>query len=77
MIRCPKCRSDGENIILREMWRDHCIEFDQRKDGTIEPEGILLEGSACRVDGKCGVCGHGWKLRGILQITDIKGYGCL
>lgn len=71
MTRCPKCKADGENIILREHWTDHVIEFVQNADGTVQPEGILREGSPAMVRGVCACCGHRWKLRGVSQITEL------
>jgi hypothetical protein len=71
MIRCTKCRAEGQDVLLREHWSDHVIEFDQNADGTVEPEGILLDGSPYKVIAVCGLCGHRWRLRGIGQITDL------
>ena len=71
MIRCPKCKAAGADIILREHWSDHVIEFDQNADGTVEPEGILLDGSPYMVRAACGRCEHRWTLRGIRQITEL------
>lgn len=71
MIKCRKCKADGENIVLVEHWQDHVIEFDQNSDGTIKPEGILRDGSPYKVVARCGRCGHNWTLRGVLQITNL------
>jgi hypothetical protein len=71
MIRCRKCKAEGEDIVLREHWTDHVIEFDQNADGTVEAEGILLEGSPNMVRAYCTKCQHRWKLRGITQITNL------
>jgi hypothetical protein len=73
MIRCPKCKSKGEDILLTEYWRDHSIEFQQLENGTIEREGILRDGSPYSVFAKCFHCSHSWRLRGITQIAELTG----
>ena len=71
MIWCRKCRCEGEQIVLREFWTDHGIEFDQNDDGTVEREGILFNGNPYKVVAKCWNCGHSWTLRKITQITQL------
>ena len=38
---CPKCR--GKDLILKELWKNHAIEFDY-KNGEIIGKGVLTEG---------------------------------
>ena len=71
MIKCPRCKSSGESISLRELWIDHCLDFDQRRDGKIEAEGYVREGAPYEVRGCCLDCDHQWKLRGVRQISDL------
>ena len=65
--KCPKCRRLP--IIYLEMWAGHSIEF-AAVDGVPEKEGNLEAGSPTHVIAECG-CGHMWRLRGVLQITDV------
>ena len=71
MVKCIKCKAQGEDIVLKEFWHDHGIEFQQNADGSIEKEGILFEGCPYKVVAKCFACGYFWTLRGVIQITGI------
>lgn len=67
--KCPKCQSN--NLLLIEVWKDHEITWEQkdgifdRRDGNIEP------GDPYKVEAECRNCGHKWRIRKALQITDI------
>lgn len=70
--RCPKCKVGPENVLIRELWRNHSIVFDQDEAGKIDREGYLSEGSPYALQGECGVCQHRWKIRGS-QISNLPG----
>lgn len=66
--RCPKC---GElPFYLNEVWNNNGLQFDVDKNGNISKEGILTTGDPVKVVAHC-ICGHHWRLRNILQITDL------
>lgn len=74
MVKCPKCKSEGSNIVLVEIWDGAALIFNQRDDGLIETEGWTSNKSnPTSVNGNCK-CGHKWKIRGVTQIIDIPGY---
>ena len=66
--RCPKCQ--GRNLVLSELWAA-ALEFDC-DDGQISEEGVTRPGFPYAVDARCLRCYHSWRLRGVLQITDLK-----
>jgi hypothetical protein len=74
MIACPKCKSNGTSIVLTEFWRDSLVEFDQQENGALPEEGVLKEGNPYEVRGWCLDCGKRWKLRGVMQVSQLAGY---
>ena len=75
MVRCPKCRSGGEDVGLIEYWEGAHMEFYQNTDGTIDPEGVLLSNmDPFKISALCVTCGHRWTLRGIMQIVQLPGH---
>lgn len=66
-IRCPRCGM--QPCYLIEVWTNHSIEFEYDQD-LIDREGILQEGEPKYVAARCE-CGHGWRLHGVSQITDL------
>ncbi len=75
MVACPKCRASGECVVLHEIANGNVLEFSQRADGTIDPEGVLIHnGDPVRVTGVCLECAHRWTLRGVRQIVNLAGH---
>ena len=75
MTRCPKCHACGEYIVLHEIWNGEILEFLQMKDGSIHPEGTILQkGDPVGVRGFCLSCAHRWKVRGVFQIIHVPGH---
>lgn len=74
-IKCPKCGGSPDSFL--ELYRDHGISF-YMEDGKLEREGILEPGEPYKVEALCGTCGHQWRLRGVMQITDLilEGESC-
>jgi hypothetical protein len=68
MRKCPKCRS--VNLQLSEQWT-YSISWDQDQAGLMSKTGDAEPGDPYCVEAKCKNCGHGWRLRGISQITDL------
>lgn len=68
--RCPKCR--GFVSHFSEIWDGHSIEFDADESERPEAEGVLCEGSPVKVIAHCAECGHAWRLRGVVQITELR-----
>jgi len=69
--RCPRCRA------VEVCWVEHCLAtttFDQTASGIGE-EGFHSNGAdPFAVYGHCQACGHEWRAKGILQITDLPGH---
>lgn len=66
IIRCPKCRKRTTSFQERwDMTRSHDIEGGEWLSA---PDG---DGFPYAVDARCD-CGHSWRLRNVLQITDIE-----
>ena len=68
--RCPKCR--GLPNEYREMWADHSLSFDADEKGKPSDEGYTHEGSPKYVIASCGKCSWAWRVKGVIQITEIK-----
>lgn len=68
--RCPKCHQRPIEYI--ELWRDHTMRFGVDEEGRPNEEGNLHDGAPYCVEAECA-CGHRWRLKGILQITDLEG----
>lgn len=65
-IRCPKCRSKTFCFVeINECSTSFFVQNGQldRNEGYHEP------GQYTRLEAQCG-CGHAWKVRGAIQITD-------
>lgn len=67
--KCPKCKSD--TLKLNELWKDHCITWEQENGEFDRQDGYLEPGDAYKVFGECRKCGHIWTIRGALQIDDV------
>lgn len=65
--RCPRCGKPPKKYT--EMWNGASIVFFAN-DGVPEEKGVLVEGRPYCVLADCR-CGHCWRLRGVLQITDL------
>lgn len=75
MVRCPKCSAKGESVVLHEIWNGANLEFEQRADGTINPEGVVLGNmDPCGVSGLCLRCEHQWRLHEVAQIINLPGH---
>ena len=66
-ITCPKC--GHEPAFLSEVWDGGTLDFDYA-NGMRGEEGIRGEGAPVKVIAHCD-CGHGWTLRGVVQITEL------
>ncbi len=68
--RCPKCGGlPGE---YQEVWNGHGLSFDADAKGRPEQVGYTYEGSPDHVLACCAKCGHGWRLKGVTQITEVQ-----
>lgn len=67
-IKCPKCRSRDLSLIevgeVSLTWHVENGRFDRE-------EGWRDYGGALHMAASCKGCGHYWRLRGVLQITDV------
>lgn len=66
--RCPRCGSTP--LRFWEYWTGFTTVFEADKDGHPEEIGLHKEGDPTHVIADCK-CGHSWRLRGVLQITDL------
>ncbi len=67
--KCPKCK--GEIDCYTEWWKDHSIDFYTNVEGNLG-EGLLQQtGDPYCVEATCSKCGYKWRLRGVVQITDL------
>jgi predicted nucleic-acid-binding Zn-ribbon protein len=68
-VKCPKCKSANINLI--EVWSGATITWEVA-DGKFDRNyGNLESGDPYKVEAKCSNCGHQWRVRGAIQITDI------
>jgi hypothetical protein len=68
--RCPKCNGQPSRFV--EHWAGHSIVFDATADGAPEAEGHCDTNSdPTHVEAICA-CGYRWKLKGVIQITDVR-----
>lgn len=65
-IRCPKCKS--KDLVLKEFIV--CSGSFKQVNGVIDEEGYNNPGEYFRVDAECSKCGHRWKVKRAIQITD-------
>jgi len=65
-IRCPKCRSRTFTFVESGEWTSSFEVTDGRLDRA---EGYHEPGCMLRLEAQCP-CGHHWKVRGAIQITD-------
>lgn len=68
IVKCPKCKSI--NLELIEIWSAHTITWQQVEGKLNLKEGNLEAGDPYKVEASC-MCGHKWKIRKALQISDI------
>lgn len=66
---CPKCKST--ELTLTELWKNHSVQF-YYKDGNISGKGNLECGEPYKVEAFCNNCHHEWRLKGIVQISQIS-----
>lgn len=67
-VRCPKCRSrdlTACETTEATMLFDISAGIMRKVEGSEQFEGIA------RVEVTCKPCGHHWKPRGALQVTDL------
>ena len=75
MVRCRKCHAKGSSISLHEVWSGDVMEFEQNDDGSINPNGFLIQNSdPVSVRALCLRCSHKWTLRGVPQIVCLSGH---
>ena len=75
MVNCPECSAKGESVVLHEIWHGANLEFEQRADGTINSEGVVLGNmDPVGVSGLCLICEHRWRLRKVVQIINLSGH---
>jgi hypothetical protein len=68
--RCPGC--GGRRI----SWTERSVAFqtfEQDADG-ISRIGWMSHGDIFGVWGHCAACGHEWRARGVLMVTQLPGY---
>ena len=75
MVRCSKCHAMGSSISLQEVWSGDVMEFEQNDDGSIDPNGFLIQNSdPIAVRAFCLRCSRKWKLRNVTQIINLPGH---
>lgn len=67
-IRCPKCRS--ADLQLTEVG-DVSLTWNVKGGSFDRGEGYREYGGMRYVYGECSKCGHGWRLKKAIQITDV------
>ena len=70
-LRCPKCRKRA--ISITETAKQFG-NYHQSADGKIDEIGYFNPGAVLRVDCTCDECGHMWRPRGVLQVSDFAGH---
>lgn len=71
-IKCVKCKASPPYVLLNEQHSGGGIQFEQIDGGEIG-RGYMFEPSS--IDGvfaHCTQCNHGWTLRGINSIGDLR-----
>lgn len=68
--KCPKWKAWPSQYI--EVWTEHTIAFDVDDNGRPEQEGWTDDGQPSHVIACCSSCRHKWRLRGVLQITELR-----
>ena len=66
--RCPKCKSG--NLLLIESL-EASTAFEVRNGRLNRQAGIHEFGSFFALNAKCDDCGHGWRVKKSIQITDV------
>lgn len=67
-LRCPRCYSRSFQLVETV----EILQVYSVIGGTIEPNERSEEYLGCqKVEGSC-VCGHKWRLRGVVSIDGIK-----
>lgn len=73
ITKCPKCGSTSLDFI--ELWENHTVDFSQNnEDRIVYPEFNMNPGNPYGVEAICCRCNHQWRLRGVIQITDLSNY---
>jgi len=67
-IRCPKCRS--ADLQLTEIG-NVSLTWNVKGGSFDRAEGYREYGSLHSVFGDCAKCGHHWRLKRAIQITDV------
>ena len=66
-VKCPKCGSKTLDLI--EIWQN-TITW-RATDGWLDRQsGAMGDGFPQKVEGRCGLCNHGWTVRSASQIDD-------
>ena len=69
-IKCPKCK--GKKVILKEWAITHDQYYIDNDEFLYCIEYELLGGfDVTHVTAECWKCKYEWKLRGVIQITDV------
>lgn len=68
-VKCPRCKSN--NLVLTEVWTGHTIEWEQEGGVIDKNKGSSEPGDPYTVNGLCKDCFHEWKLKGVIQITQV------
>lgn len=66
-IKCSMCKS--KTLILTESWKHHSIQWDVENGKFDLNDGTLNAGDPFCLHAECA-CGHKWKIRGAIQISD-------
>jgi hypothetical protein len=67
-IKCPKCGAAPK--MLTEEWTGSGIQREVI-NGMLDDVGEKFYGRPCGVNARCSNCDHGWRLRGVTQITEV------
>lgn len=70
VAQCPKCGSSSLQLI--EIWAGSTIVFDQVAGEIVDSCGDE-GGDPFKVEARCA-CGHEWRLRGVMQISDLPNW---
>lgn len=68
-MKCPKCGS--RELWLKELWKDHAIDWEVENGKFDRDEGYQSEGSPYKLEGDCKKCKHKWRIKKATQIDDL------
>ena len=69
-IKCPKCKNK-KDFDLVEVYSGHTITWEVLDGKFDKNDGNKEMGDPSHMEATCGDCGHRWRIRGALQVTDV------